>query len=69
MLHGESHLGAASQSGRTNAGQIFTRVGAVADISEVGRSAQAYTELSCRTTPMCSDVSMALINMGTSRVT
>ena len=38
----------------------------VSDISEVGRSAQALTELSCRTRPMVSDVSMALIEMGKS---
>ena len=35
-----------------------------ADIQEVGRSARAYAELSSRTVPMCSDVSMALIDMG-----
>ena len=34
------------------------------DIQEVGRSAQSYAELSSRTVPLCSDVAMALIDMG-----
>ena len=35
------------------------------DLSEVGRSSQAFCELACRTEPMLSDVVMALVEMGT----
>ena len=33
-------------------------------ITELGRSARAFSELSCRTEAMPSDVAMALIEMG-----
>lgn len=39
-------------------------LGAIADISEVGRSSQAYAELGCRTEAMVTDVTVALVDMG-----